>query len=90
MPEHENRTVTTLTNKRDEIIRVISRYERKLEQARADLAALKAAIVVFQKPTGTADAYAYSDLSHLFRYGELGSLCLAALAGGRYRLPQTR
>ena len=36
----EIRTVTTLRNKRDEIQRTIGAYERKLSQARADLAAL--------------------------------------------------
>lgn len=81
MPEHEIRTVTTLTAKRDEILRVIAGYETKLAQARADLAAVSAAIVVLERREAF-EARPYDDLSHLFRYGELGSLCLAALSDG--------
>ncbi|HEX3944745.1 MAG TPA: hypothetical protein VHW69_11725 [Rhizomicrobium sp.] len=46
MPEHEIRTVTTLTTKREEIELTIAAYERALAQAHADLASIKAAIVV--------------------------------------------
>lgn len=88
MPEHEIRTVTTLTKKRDEIIRVIAGYERALEQARADLAAIKAAIVVFERNREAPLARPYDDLSHLFRYGELRSLCLSALAEGPLTTPE--
>lgn len=88
MPEHEIRTVTTLTRKRDEISRVIAGYEKALGQARADLAAIKAAIVVFERNRDAPVALAYDDLSHLFRYGELGSLCLVALAEGQKTTPE--
>ena len=39
----EIRTVTTLRRKRDEIRRAVRDYERKLDQARADLAHIAAA-----------------------------------------------
>ena len=42
---------------------------------------------MFERPTGASEATAYSDPSHLFRYGELGSLCLAALADGPLSTP---
>jgi hypothetical protein len=44
----ENRTVTTLKYKRDEITRSIAAYEKKLIQARADLAHINAAIRIFE------------------------------------------
>jgi|KBSMisStandDraft_5_1062788.scaffolds.fasta_scaffold831871_1 hypothetical protein len=87
MAEHEIRTVTTLTNKRDELLRVIAGYERRLDQARADLSAIKAAIVVFDRHTEASEVTAYTDLTHLFQYGELASLCLAALSGGPLSTP---
>jgi hypothetical protein len=43
----EIRTVTTLRYKRDEIVASIKLYERQLEQARADLAHVMAAIRIF-------------------------------------------
>ncbi len=87
MPEHEIRTVTTLTYRRDEILRAIAGYERALAQARADLAAIKAAIVVFERVPDASGATPYSDVSHLFRYGELASLCLSALKRGPLSTP---
>jgi hypothetical protein len=43
----EIRTVTTLRYKHDEIVASIKLYERQLEQARADLAHVMAAIRIF-------------------------------------------
>jgi hypothetical protein len=48
----EIRTVTTLRRKRDEIRRAISNYERKLDQAKADLAHIAAAIHIFEAKGG--------------------------------------
>ncbi len=45
----EIRTVTTLKYKRDEITRSIAAYEKKLNQARADLAHIIAAIRIFEQ-----------------------------------------
>ena len=44
----EIRTVTTLRRKRDEIVSSIRLYERQLEQARADLVHIQAAIRLFE------------------------------------------
>jgi hypothetical protein len=44
----EIRTVATLIAKRDEIVHSIRLYERQLEQARADLAHITAAISLFE------------------------------------------
>jgi hypothetical protein len=44
----EIRTVTTLRYKRDEIRRAIRDYEKRLDQARADLAHIAAAIAIFE------------------------------------------
>jgi hypothetical protein len=66
----EIRTVTTLTKKRDEISRAIGHYEKQLGQARTDLVAINAAIVVFQGPNrATAEpmwtSCEYSDTARL-------------------------
>ena len=44
----ETRTVTTLRRKRDEISASIRMYEKKIAQARADLAHVAAAILMFE------------------------------------------
>lgn len=43
----ESTTIATLKRKRDEIARSILAYEKKLDQARADLAHINAAISIF-------------------------------------------
>lgn len=78
----EIRTVTTLRRKRDEIKRAVRNYERKLDQARADLAHITAAIAIFEAKRGDPALPAYSDLHRLFRYGEGFKLCCEALASG--------
>jgi len=45
-------TVTTLRHKSDEIRRAIIAYEEKLDQAKADLAHVSAAIAIFEGPGG--------------------------------------
>jgi uncharacterized protein (UPF0147 family) len=57
----EIRTVTTLRRKRDEIRRAISNYERKLDQAKADLAHIAAAIHIFEAKGGDTALPAYAD-----------------------------
>jgi hypothetical protein len=44
----EIRTVTTRRSKRAEIIAAIANYEKRLAQARADLAHITAAIAIFE------------------------------------------
>jgi hypothetical protein len=83
----EIRTVTTLTSKRDEIARSIVGYERKLAQARADLAHIIATLTIFSGAGDPGDHRPYVDLMRVFRYGEIGALSLAALANGPLSTP---
>ena len=76
----EIRTVTTLRYKRDEIVASIKLYERQLEQARADLAHVMAAIRIFEASGNPKDIPKYIDIHRLFRRGETWALCKAALA----------
>jgi hypothetical protein len=66
----EIRTVTTLRRKRDEIVSSIRIYERQLEQARADLAHIQAAIRLFEASGDPKDIPRYMDLHRLFKRRE--------------------
>lgn len=81
----EIRTVTTLRHKRDEISASIRLYEKKLEQARADLAHVTAAIRIFAGTDRPQDIPRYVDSYRMFKRGEPWAICAAALASG----PQT-
>lgn len=76
----EIRTVTTLESKRTEIRNAIVQYERLLEQARADLAHVTAAIRLFEVPDDPARAPAYADIHRLYKHRELVTLCKRAIA----------
>src|SRR5690242_9607091 len=76
----EIRTVTTLRAKRDEILSSIKLYERQLEQARADLAHVAAAIRIFEASGDPKDLPRYADIHRIFRRGETWEICRAALA----------
>ena len=76
----EIRTVTTLRNKRDEIAASVRLYERQLEQAKADLAHVLAAIRIFEASGDPNDATRYMDVHRLFRRGETWAICRDALA----------
>jgi hypothetical protein len=78
----EIRTVTTLRSKRAEILSSITAYEKKLAQARADLAHITAAIAIFEVSGDPADTAPYVDVHRLFRRGEVIDLCKQALAHG--------
>jgi hypothetical protein len=78
----EIRTVTTLRTKRDEIVHSIRLYERQLEQARADLAHINAAIRLFEASGNAKDMPRYVDVHRLFKRREPIELCKAALANG--------
>lgn len=79
----EIRTVTTLRRKRDDIRRTIRDYEKRLDQARADLAHIAAAIAIFEGHKGqNTELPAYADMKRLFRYGEGVKLAREALASG--------
>lgn len=75
----EIRAVTTLRRKRDEIITVIKLYERQLEQARADLAHVNAAMRLFD---AGADVRPYVDIHRVFKRAEKIELCREALTAG--------
>lgn len=78
----EIRTVTTLRNKAQEIVASINTYERKLAQARADLAHVTAIIRLFEASGEPIDMPRYVNLHRLFRRHEKTKLCLDALASG--------
>lgn len=75
----EIRTVTTLSAKRDEIVSAIKHYETKLDQAKADLSHILAAIRIFEVSGNPDSISRYMDLSRLFRHGEAWKLSKAAL-----------
>jgi len=79
----EIRTVTTLKAKRDDITRSIAAYEKKLNQARADLAHINAAIRIFELGDAEGKFSApYVDIYRMFKRGEMAAICREALASG--------
>lgn len=78
----EIRTVTTLRRKRDEISASIRMYEKKIAQARADLAHVAAAIRIFEASDRPKDLARYVDHYRLFKRGEPWTICAGALADG--------
>lgn len=76
----EIRTVTTLRSKRAEIIASIANYEKKLAQARADLAHITAAIAIFEASGDIEEIPPYVDIHRCFKRGEAITLCKEALA----------
>jgi len=75
----EIRTVTTLRRKREEIRRTIVAYEEKLDQAKADLSHVSAAIAIFEGATEGCSPRPYVDTDRLFARGEPTALARAAL-----------
>ncbi len=78
----EIRTVTTLTAKRDEIRASIRMYEKKLAQARIDLAHVTATMQLFEVSGRAQDLAGYMDSYRLFKRGEPWVICAKALSGG--------
>jgi hypothetical protein len=78
----EIRTVTTLRGKRAEILASISLYEKRLAQARADLAHVAACITIFEASGDGEDVSSYVDTHRMFARGEIVRLCKEALASG--------
>jgi hypothetical protein len=79
----EIRTVTTLRSKRAEIIASIANYEKRLAQARADLAHITAAaITIFEGSGDVEEIPPYVDIHRCFKRGEAINLCKEALASG--------
>jgi hypothetical protein len=76
----EPQIVTTLSNKRDELERIISSYEKAIEAARRDLAHVNATLQLFERE-GVPSAYpSRTNLVRVFRRGEIFAICKAALA----------
>ena len=78
----ESRTVETLENKRDEILRAIAGYEEKIAQAQADLAHVNATISIFGSSYEGDATRPYVNLSGMFKRGEMVGIAKAALANG--------
>jgi hypothetical protein len=78
----EIRTVTTLVAKRNEIEAVIAAYEKRLDQARADLSHVNACIAIFEAAGEPSDAAPYVDTHRMFARGEPMALCREALTSG--------
>ena len=76
----EIRTITTLCRKRKEIADSIRLYERQLDQARADLAQVTAAVRIFEASGDAKHLGRYVDTHRLFQRGETWRLCSEALA----------
>jgi hypothetical protein len=76
----ESTTIATLKRKRD-ASSIIS-YEKRLNQARADLAHINAAITIFAASGERQVLPPYVDVHRLFARGEAMTLCKAALASG--------
>jgi len=78
----ESTTVATLTRKREEITAAIANYEKRLTQARADLAHINAAITIFEASGGREQFAPYVDVHRLLARGEAITICKAALEHG--------
>jgi hypothetical protein len=78
----EIRTVTTLRSKRAEILASLTLYEKRLAQARADLAHVTACISIFEASGDGEAVSSYVDTHRLFARGEIITLCKDALASG--------
>ena len=78
----EIRTVTTLRSKRAEISASIVLYERRVAQARADLAHVTACIAIFEASGDGEELSSYVDTHRMFARGEMIRLCKEALASG--------
>ena len=73
-------TVVTLTTKRNEIEAAIANYEKRLTQARADLAHINAAISIFEASGERLSLPPYVDINRILARGEAMKLCKVALA----------
>jgi hypothetical protein len=69
-----------LRTKRDEIAASVRLYERQLEQAKADLAHVLAAIRIFEASGDPRDTTRYMDVHRLFKRGETWAIYREALA----------
>lgn len=77
MPDPQ--VLNTLRTKRDAIEHAIATYEKHIEAARRDLAAVNATIRMFELDNGGEGTPVYFDISRLFKRGELYAICKASL-----------
>ena len=77
----EPQIVTTLTRKRDEIEAAIIAYEKRIADAKRDLAAVAATLRLFEI-NGEPQQFPapYASIGRLWKRGELSAVCRAALA----------
>ncbi|NJM30604.1 MAG: hypothetical protein HC855_11310 [Rhizobiales bacterium] len=75
-------SISMLRKKRDAIRDTIAAYERRLQQAQADLAHINAALRLFEASGEPEDFPPYVDLNRAFRRGETTQFCLTALQQG--------
>src|SRR3990172_2555275 len=75
----EPQIVTTLTRKRAEIEKAIASYEKRIAQARRDLAHVNATLRMFEAPEGRTEFPVYVDTLRLFKRGEIVAICKKAL-----------
>jgi hypothetical protein len=72
--------VMGLRRKRDQISGIIAGYERKIKEARADLAHVTAALRLFEVTGEASELPPYIDLNRLLKRGETTAICMRALA----------
>lgn len=72
--------VMGLRRKRDQISGIIAGYERKIKEARADLAHVTAALRLFEVTGEASELPPYIDLNRLLKRGETTAICMKALA----------
>jgi hypothetical protein len=75
----EPQVVTTLKGKRTEIEAAIAAYERKIEAAKHDLAAVNGTLRLFELNGAPQQFPAYVDLGRLWKRGEIVAVCRQAL-----------
>jgi hypothetical protein len=78
----EVRTLTTLCNKREEILHSLYGYQKLVAQSEADLAHINAIIRVFEATGDPKELPRYTSIYRLFRRHEKTRLCLEALEKG--------
>ena len=80
--------LNTLRRKQLNIESAIAAYEKRIEEARPDLAAINAAIRLFSINPSSEAVSSYMDIHRLFKRGEQIAICKAALeAGGPLSTP---
>ena len=70
----------TLRRKRDEIEQTIVTYQKRIDEARRDLAHVNATIQLFESNTPPGNVKVYQDVNRLFKRGEIVNLCKQAMA----------